>query len=85
MNPGKLTQGLLAVIAILLGWSAIKPFLPTTTVHAAAPVEYKFAVIGGGFGPAALTNAEQQLNALSKDGWTFVACPGGFGQCIFKK
>ena len=84
MISSKLTQGLLAVIAIMLSWSAIRPYLSTPTVHAAGAVEYKVAGIGGDMG-APLTNLEQQLNVLGKDGWTLVACPNGFGACIFKR
>ena len=85
MTSTKFTQALLAVIVLLLTWLAMRPYLSATPVHASTAVQYKVADIEGGVGPNALTAVEQQLNELGKDGWSLVACPNGFGPCIFKR
>jgi hypothetical protein len=82
MHSDRPTQGLLALVALLLSWLAIRPYLSQAEVRAATSVvQYKVALVQGG-GPGDL---EPQLNNLGKDGWTLVSCPNGFGYCIFKK
>jgi len=86
MTPSKFTQSLLSVIAVLLFWLAIKPYVSTTVAHASAPVQYKVVRIEAHNVPMA-PEEELQLNALGKDGWSLVECAGGIGggDCVFKR
>jgi hypothetical protein len=83
MTSNKFTQSLLVVIALLLTWLAIRPYLLTpTAVEASVPMKYKVAnLLAGGQSSGAV---EQQLNLLGSDGWVLVQCVG-LDYCVLKR
>jgi len=85
MTSNKFTQGLLCLIAGLLFWLAIKPYVSTTAVRAAAaPVQYKVADFNDPKGFSA-DSVERQLNELGNDGWSLIYCMNGATLCVLKR